>query len=118
MYPALLMPLDTIASAIARTEASSTFPANLFQLFQPMGGVLASPLSGRSARAGNGSGAGGIVASLVVFSATAVTTPLRPWIVNISSPSLNVPSNTIDRCAGRGGLVFAANGGGGGTVTK
>jgi hypothetical protein len=37
------MPLETMASAISRTDLSSTLPANLFQLFQPMGGVLAKP---------------------------------------------------------------------------
>src|SRR5690349_12247376 len=35
------MPLDTMASAISRTVLSSIFSANLFQLFQPMGGVRA-----------------------------------------------------------------------------
>src|SRR6202034_3868993 len=69
-YPASRMPLDTIASAIWRTAASSTLPANLFQLFHPIGGVLARPLSGRSVRAGNGKGAGGIVAYLLTFSPT------------------------------------------------
>src|SRR4051812_50113049 len=45
-------------SAIVRTVASSTRLANLFQLFQPIGGVRASPLSatlcnaGRELRAG------------------------------------------------------------------
>src|SRR2546423_14549491 len=33
------MPLDTMASAISRTVLSSTFSANLFQLFHPIGGV-------------------------------------------------------------------------------
>ena len=80
------MPLDTIASAIPLTEASSTLPPNLFQLFQPMGGVLASPLSGRSLSAGSGSGAGGIVASLVTLSPTDATVPFRPWLVSISLP--------------------------------
>src|ERR1043166_2706069 len=59
------MPVRTMASAISRTIASVTWPWNLFQLFQPMGGVLASPLfftgAGMStftmgARAGSGSG--------------------------------------------------------------
>src|SRR5579863_3645229 len=35
------MPLDTMASAISRTALSSIFSANLFQLFQPIGGVNA-----------------------------------------------------------------------------
>src|SRR5215813_3904360 len=35
------MPLDTIASAISRTVSSSILSPNLFQLFQPMGGVRA-----------------------------------------------------------------------------
>src|SRR4051812_29866153 len=38
------MPDVTIASAAARTVFSSTLQANLFQLFQPMGGVCARPL--------------------------------------------------------------------------
>src|SRR5271157_4557301 len=39
------MPLDTMASAVSRMSRSETLQANLFQLFQPMGGVLARPLS-------------------------------------------------------------------------
>jgi hypothetical protein len=40
------MPLLAMASAVERTTASfSPLQAYLFQLFQPMGGVLASPLS-------------------------------------------------------------------------
>src|ERR1051326_1224181 len=35
------MPVDTMASAISRTVLSSIFSANLFQLFQPIGGVRA-----------------------------------------------------------------------------
>jgi hypothetical protein len=35
------MPVDTIASAWVRTIASSIFMWNLFQLFQPIGGVVA-----------------------------------------------------------------------------
>src|SRR5580658_7126420 len=35
------MPLVAMASAIARTICSSTLPWNLFQLFQPIGGVSA-----------------------------------------------------------------------------
>src|ERR1700677_975088 len=37
------MPLATIASAVSRTRASLQLPANVFQVFQPMGGVRASP---------------------------------------------------------------------------
>src|SRR6185437_13324758 len=44
-YPASRMPLATIASASLRMRSSLTLQANLFQLFQPIGGVLASPLS-------------------------------------------------------------------------
>src|ERR1700722_4072232 len=43
-YPASFMPFDAIASAIPRTALSSTLRWNLFQLFHPMGGVLANPL--------------------------------------------------------------------------
>src|SRR6185369_16068683 len=39
------MPLVTIASAISLISFSLTLQANLFQLFQPIGGVLATPLS-------------------------------------------------------------------------
>src|SRR5438309_11384238 len=44
-YPALFMPLATIASAISLINCSLTLHPNLFQLFQPIGGVRASPLS-------------------------------------------------------------------------
>src|SRR5262245_19485872 len=44
MYPAAFIPLETIASAISRTILSLTWLRNLFQLFQPMGGVLPRPL--------------------------------------------------------------------------
>src|SRR5881227_510145 len=37
------MPFDAMASAAARTTASLTLQAKWFQLFQPMGGVSASP---------------------------------------------------------------------------
>src|SRR5947199_9985360 len=39
------MPEATIASAVARTVCSFTLQANLFQLFQPIGGVSASPFA-------------------------------------------------------------------------
>jgi hypothetical protein len=39
------MPDRTIASAISLIKLSLTLQANLFQLFQPIGGVLARPLS-------------------------------------------------------------------------
>src|SRR5258708_2753861 len=43
------MPLLAIASAVSRTTFSlSPLQANLFQLFHPMGGVLARPLSSAS----------------------------------------------------------------------
>src|SRR5215467_9331902 len=38
------MPDFTIASAMPRTSSSLTLHANLFQVFQPMGGVSARPL--------------------------------------------------------------------------
>src|SRR4051812_47873312 len=37
------MPEAAIASAVSRTVCSFTLQANLFQLFQPIGGVRASP---------------------------------------------------------------------------
>src|ERR1039457_6720589 len=48
------MPEEAMASAISRTDLSSTLPANSFQLFQPMGGVLARPLGGMGLKGGNG----------------------------------------------------------------
>jgi hypothetical protein len=39
------MPVFTMPSAALRTASSFTLQPNLFQLFQPMGGVLASPSS-------------------------------------------------------------------------
>jgi hypothetical protein len=39
------MPFETIASAACLIRSSLTLQANLFQLFQPMGGVRARPLS-------------------------------------------------------------------------
>src|SRR5436305_9105215 len=39
------MPEETIASAVSRTTFSFTLHANLFQLFQPIGGVSASPFA-------------------------------------------------------------------------
>src|SRR5215475_10748702 len=39
------MPLETMASAMDLIMSSSTLQPNLFQLFQPMGGVRATPLS-------------------------------------------------------------------------
>src|SRR5450755_704250 len=60
------MPLLTMASAISRTILSLTWLRNLFQLFQPMGGVLAWPLDltavagmGRDTSAGRGGRAEG-----------------------------------------------------------
>jgi hypothetical protein len=38
-YPAAIMPLETIASACARTMALLTLQAKWFQLFHPIGGV-------------------------------------------------------------------------------
>src|SRR5262245_55675784 len=55
-----------MASAISRTILSLTWLRNLFQLFQPIGGVLASPLAFTGAGiasltggAGGGKGSGG-----------------------------------------------------------
>src|ERR1035437_6264050 len=39
------MPLVAIASAVSRINCSLMLPANLFQLFQPIGGVRASPVN-------------------------------------------------------------------------
>src|ERR1039458_10820884 len=44
-YPASFMPEVTMASAIWRIRSSLTLQANLFQLFHPIGGVLASVLA-------------------------------------------------------------------------
>src|SRR5664279_3249176 len=51
-YPAAFMPLETMAPAAFFTESSFTLQANLFQLFQPIGGVLANPLSAASSMPG------------------------------------------------------------------
>src|SRR4051812_34103640 len=45
------MPLVAMASAIARTSAAVILPAKWFQLFQPIGGVMARPLAGTGATA-------------------------------------------------------------------
>src|SRR5208283_227506 len=45
------MPLDTSASAAARMSFSLTLQPNLFQLFQPMGGVRARPSPARASGA-------------------------------------------------------------------
>ena len=45
-YPAAAIPVATIASAVSRISRSLTSQPNRFQLFQPMGGVAASPSSG------------------------------------------------------------------------
>ena len=42
-YPASFIPVATIASAVSIISFSLTLQANLFQLFQPIGGVMASP---------------------------------------------------------------------------
>src|SRR5437588_614164 len=47
------MPVLTSASAISLINFSLTLQPNLFQLFQPIGGVRASPLSSARARASN-----------------------------------------------------------------
>src|SRR5215472_5948936 len=52
------MPLFAIASAIPRTVASSMRFANLFQLFHPMGGVRARPLSRTGCKGGGSMRAG------------------------------------------------------------
>ena len=50
-YPASRIPDVTSASAISFINFSLTLQPNLFQLFQPIGGVLANPLSSERARA-------------------------------------------------------------------
>src|SRR6516162_2454673 len=56
------MPLEAIASAVSRTTFSfSPLQAYLFQLFQPIGGVLARPFS--SARPAIGASANSITTS-------------------------------------------------------
>src|SRR5687767_14979535 len=53
LYPAAARPLLTRASAVCRTTVSLIpLHANLFQLFQPMGGVRARPSSRARARKG------------------------------------------------------------------
>src|SRR3954469_24239141 len=47
-YPASFMPVETRASAVALSRDSLTLQPNLFQLFQPMGGVAARPSAARA----------------------------------------------------------------------
>ena len=48
-YPASRMPLAAIASAISRMSFALTSQPKWFQLFHPIGGVRARPLSWRAA---------------------------------------------------------------------
>jgi hypothetical protein len=64
------MPLATMVSAISRTRASLIFALNRFQLFHPMGGVRASPLSGSSLNSGSGSLGGGASAASRFFASS------------------------------------------------
>ena len=43
MYPASRIPLATIELAVCSTKVSLMFEANVFQVFQPIGGVMARP---------------------------------------------------------------------------
>src|SRR5438270_10781157 len=52
-YPASFIPLVTIASAMDLIMSSLTLQPNLFQLFQPIGGVSATPLSQARVASGN-----------------------------------------------------------------
>src|ERR1035438_4444439 len=86
------MPLLAMASAISRTFLSSTRPANLFQLFQPIGGVSARPLGGSGFTAASGLCVGnrsaGIAAAAETFLYTGgVPRPPRPPTPEIVSPS-------------------------------
>src|SRR6266576_2845124 len=66
------MPLLAIASAVSRTTFSfSPLHANLFQLFHPMGGVLAKPLSSASPSEG------AIANSIITNNIRAVEKPKR-----------------------------------------
>src|SRR5438552_2831615 len=83
MYPASFMPLDTMASAISRTLLSSTRDANLFQEFQPMGGVLAKPLGFNAVTGGRGlwvgmNSAGIFMSAAIFFSTGGVKLPRPP----------------------------------------
>ena len=70
------MPELTIASAASRTTRSSTRSAKWFQLFHPIGGVLASPLSGTSTTAGGAIRGGGCISDSEA--GTAVSSSLPP----------------------------------------
>ena len=52
------MPSDTIASAVRLTKSSVMLHWNLFQLFQPMGGVGAIPGASGSGKSSSVSGGG------------------------------------------------------------
>src|SRR5262245_47722044 len=55
------MPLDTIASAMPLTKPSLMLHANLFQLFQPIGGVGARPAARGSGKSSSVSAGGPLV---------------------------------------------------------
>src|SRR5882757_6888143 len=52
VYPTSRSPLDTSASAVSRSAVSSMLSRKWFQLLQPMGGVFARPLGGKSRSVG------------------------------------------------------------------
>ena len=77
------MPLLTMASAISRTILSLTWLRNLFQLFQPIGGVLARPFdftgSGIGSETGAGRGGSGLGVSVETrLNSTTCGWPPRP----------------------------------------
>ena len=71
------MPVATIASAVSRMSFSLTSQPNLFQLFQPMGGVRASP---SPATAGGAPAPRSTAAATTVFSRIVrmLSLPLAP----------------------------------------
>ena len=91
------MPFWTIASAVSRTTLSETRRANLFQLFQPMGGVLARPFEGTSAADGKeifGSGAGmgpGGSVETCLNEVLRTPRPPNPGMCKVSPSFSNVP---------------------------
>src|SRR4051812_1431644 len=91
-YPAAAMPLDTMTSAVCRMSVSLTEQPNVFQSFQPMGGVRPSPLL--SAWAG-GMTARATMGTVATLATAASTTRKRlrtgpPGAIDIGGSAPNV----------------------------
>ena len=76
------MPVRTMESAAPRTRSSLTLQANLFQLFQPIGGVRASPLS--SAHSGMAAKTNPMTNANRFMAPAIISAPLRSLVQKIS----------------------------------